>query len=360
MSIKENRIRKKIGIGQLLIPIIALAILLLFNLIRDPGFYSVSISTNNNGNSVLTGNMISIIDSASELAIIAMGMTLVTASCGGQDISVGAVGTIAGSIFVKYLSGSSTNIGTVLLAAVICCLVTILFCLFNGTLVSVFKIQPMIATLILFSCGRSIAYWIVGSATPHIDSPVISAMGMTIPGIPVPTPVFGVLLVGLLLTVVFRFTTLRLYTESVGVNQGAARLNGINPIAIKLLSFVILGLCVAVAGIIGTCRMGQVSHKTLLIDIEMDAILAVAIGGNNLGGGRFRIVGSVLGAYIIQMLTTTLLAMRVDPVNIKAYKAVVIIIIVVAGSPVVKSKLITLIDRIRSQRTAVSASKGVN
>jgi simple sugar transport system permease protein len=218
----------------------------------------------------------------------------------------------------------------------------------------------MIATLILFSCGRSIAYWIVGSATPHIDSPVISAMGMTIPGIPVPTPVFGVLLVGLLLTVVFRFTTLRLYTESVGVNQGAARLNGINPIAIKLLSFVILGLCVAVAGIIGTCRMGQVSHKTLLIDIEMDAILAVAIGGNNLGGGRFRIVGSVLGAYIIQMLTTTLLAMRVDPVNIKAYKAVVIIIIVVAGSPVVKSKLIALIDRIRSQKTAVSASKGVN
>ena len=198
MSIKENRIRKKIGIGQLLIPIIALAILLLFNLIRDPGFYSVSISTNNNGNSVLTGNMISIIDSASELAIIAMGMTLVTASCGGQDISVGAVGTIAGSIFVKYLSGSSINIGTVLLAAVICCLVTILFCLFNGTLVSVFKIQPMIATLILFSCGRSIAYWIVGSATPHIDSPVISAMGMTIPGIPVPTPVFGVLRVHLM------------------------------------------------------------------------------------------------------------------------------------------------------------------
>ena len=200
----------------------------------------------------------------------------------------------------------------------------------------------------------------MGSATPQIDSPIISSMGMTIPGIPIPTPIFGVVLVGLLLTVIFRTTTLRLYTESVGVNEGAARLNGINPIAMKMLSFVVLGVCVAVAGIIGTSRMGQVSHKTLLIDIEMDAILAVAIGGNSLGGGRFRISGSILGAYIIQMLTTTLLAMRVDPVNIKAYKAVVIIIIVMAGSPVVKSKLTALWNRFRSSGAHIASGKGVN
>ena len=353
--------QKASGLGQLLIPLIALAILLLFNLIRDPGFYAIGMSVNNSGNRVLTGNVISIIDSASELAIIAMGMTLVTAACGGQDISVGAVGTIAGSIFVKVLKAlGPINIGTVLLGILACCLVTILFTGFNGTLVSVFKIQPMIATLILFSCGRSIAYWIVGSATPQIDSPIISAMGMTIPGIPIPTPIFGVVLVGLLLMAIFRFTTLRLYTQSVGINQGAARLNGVNPIAIKLLSFVILGVCVAVAGIIGTSRMGQVNHKTLLIDIEMDAILAVAIGGNILGGGRFRISGSILGAYIIQMLTTTLLAMRVDPVNIKAYKAVVIIIIVMAGSPVVKSKLSELVGRLRSGGARAATGKGVN
>ena len=337
------------GLGQLLIPLVALGILLLFNLLRDPGFYAIGLSVNNSGNPVLTGNVISIIDSASELAIIAMGMTLVTAACGGQDISVGAVGTIAGSVFVKLLKAMGPiTIGTVLLCALACILVTVLFTSFNGTLVSVFGIQPMIATLILFSCGRSIAYWIVGSATPQIDSPIISAMGMTIPGIPIPSPIFGVALVGLMLVAVFRFTTLRLYTQSVGINQRAARLNGINPILIKLLSFVILGVCVAVAGIIGTCRMGQVSHKTLLVDIEMDAILAVAIGGNLLGGGRFRVVGSILGAYIIQMLTTTLLAMSVDPVNIKAYKAVVIIIIVMAGSPVVKARLSGLFARLRT------------
>ena len=361
MSERKISIRKSGGLGQLLIPLVALGILLLFNLLRDPGFYAIGVAVNNSGNRVLTGNVISIIDSASELAIIAMGMTLVTAACGGQDISVGAVGTIAGSIFVKVLKAfAGINIGTVLLAVIACCIVTILFKLFNGTLVSVFRIQPMIATLILFSCGRSIAYWIVGSATPQIDSPIISAMGMTIPGIPIPTPIFGVILVGILLTLIFKSTTLRLYTESVGVNQGAARLNGVNPIAIKLLSFVILGVCVAVAGIIGTCRMGQVSHKTLLIDIEMDAILAVAIGGNSLGGGRFRISGSILGAYIIQMLTTTLLAMRVDPVNIKAYKAVVIIIIVMAGSPVVKNKLAALWSRIRSGGIRAAAGKGVS
>ncbi len=348
MSQKKNEARQKGGIGQLLIPLVAMGILLLFNLIRDPGFYTVRMAVNNSGNKVLTGNIISIVDSASELAIIAMGMTLVTAACGGQDISVGAVGTIAGGIFVVVLkSFPAINIWTVLVAGLACILVTILFTAFNGTLVAVFRIQPMIATLILFSCGRSIAYWIVGSATPQIDSPVISAMGMTIPGIPIPTPIFGVVIVGLILSAVFRFTTLRLYTESVGVNQGASRLNGINPVMIKLGSFLILGLCVAVSGIIGTARMGQVSLKTLLVDIEMDAILAVAIGGNSLGGGRFRIVGSILGAYIIQMLTTTLYAMRVDPVNIKAYKAVVIIIIVVAGSPVVKKKLTELWHYVR-------------
>ena len=357
----RKRKLKKGGVGQLLIPLVAMTILLLFNLIRDPGFYAIGVAVNNSGNKVLTGNIVSIVDSASELAIIAMGMTLVTAACGGQDISVGAVGTIAGSIFVKTLKAfPDISFGTVLLGILACCFVTILFMSFNGALVSVFKIQPMIATLILFSCGRSIAYWIVGSATPQIDSPIISAMGMTIPGIPIPTPIFGVALVGLLLTAIFKLTTLRLYTESVGVNQGAARLNGINPVGIKMLSFVILGLCVAVAGIIGTSRMGQVSHKTLLIDIEMDAILAVAIGGNNLGGGRFRIIGSILGAYIIQMLTTTLLAMRVDPVNIKAYKAIVIIIIVMAGSPVVKQKLTALWRRIRFGGAQAAVSKGVN
>ena len=354
--------KKKIAdFGQLLIPLVALAILIIFNLFRDLSFFSVGMKVNNSGNIVLTGNLISIIDSASELAIIAMGMTLVTAACGGQDISVGAVGAIAGAVFVKVLQGMGViTVGSVFLAFLLCCLATICFMLFNGTLVAVFKIQPMIATLILYSCGRSIAYWINGDATPQLNSPIISALGMTIPGIPVPTPIFAVLLVGLFLFLAFKFTSLSLYTQSVGINKGAARLNGINPTLIQLLSFVLLGVCVAVAGVIGVCRLGQLNHKTLLVDIEMDAILAVAIGGNNLGGGKFKLSGSILGAYIIQMLTTTLYAMKVAPVNIKAYKAIVIIIIVVAGSPVVKSKVTALVNKIRTERRASTIQKGVS
>ena len=331
------------GFGQLLIPLVALGILLLFNLFRDISFFHIGIGVNNMGNKVLTGNLISIIDSASELAIIAMGMTLVTAACGGQDISVGAVGAISGAVFVKVLQnmGGITG-GSILVAFLLCCLATIVVKLFNGTLVAVFRIQPMIATLILYSCARSIAYAINGEATPQLDSPIIKSIGKTIQGIPIPTPVFVVAAVGLLFFLVFKFTSLRLYTQSVGINEGASRLNGIKPVLIKLTAFLLLGVCVSVAAVIGVCRLGQLNHKTLLVDIEMDAILAVAIGGNSLGGGRFKLIGSILGAYIIQMLTTPLYAMNVDPVNVKAYKAIVIIIIVVAGSPVVKSRLTAL------------------
>ena len=360
MSTVKKATKKSGGLGQLMIPLVALAILVLFNLIRDPSFFSIEMATNNSGNQVLSDNLISIIDSASGLAIIAMGMTLVTAACGGQDISVGAVGAIAGAFFVK-IANTDNGItgGSAILGFIVCVLGTIAFMMFNGTLVAVFKIQPMIATLILFSCGRSIAYWINGSATPQLTSPIIDALGKTIPGIPIPTPIFAVILMAILLALVFKFTNLRLYTQSVGINQGAARLNGINPTAIKLLSFVILGVCVAVAAVIGVSRLHQLNHKTLLVDIEMDAILAVAIGGNNLGGGKFRLLGSVLGAYIIQMLTTTLYSMSVAPVNVKAYKAIVIIIIVVAGSPVIKNKISMLITRIKAGKLQASAAKGV-
>ena len=352
------------GWGQLIIPLTALGLLILFNLAYglakgDLSFFSIELVHNNDGNPVLSGNLITIIDSASALAIIAMGMTIVTAACGGQDISVGAVAAIAGAFFVKIANTGEGITGmSFTLGVIVCILGTVAVMMFNGTLVSVFRIQPMIATLILFSCGRSIAYWINGSATPQLISPIIQAIGKTIPGIPIPTPIFIVILMAGLLMLVFQTTNLRLYTQSVGVNQGAARLNGINPVAVKLLSFVILGVCVAVAAVIGVSRLHQLNHKTLLVDIEMDAILAVAIGGNNLGGGKFRLAGSVLGAYIIQMLTTTLYAVKVLPENIKAYKAIVIIIIVVAGSPVIKNQITTMINRSRIVKAPAAVRKG--
>ncbi len=335
------------GSSQLLIPLIAIFLLVIFNLFRDPSFFSVGITTNNNGDPVLQGNLIAILNGASELVILSMGMTLVTAASGGQDISVGALAAIAGSVFVKVLKGGDIGAGLVIGAFLACCAAAMIFGAFNGSLVAVFNIQPMIATLILFTCGRSIAYWINGGATPTVTSPIISAIGSFIPGIPIPTPILIVIIMGILFALLFRFTTLGLYIQTVGINQGAARLNGINSVGIKLLSFAILGACCAVAGMIGVSRLGLINHETLLINIEMDAILAVAIGGNSLGGGKFRMFGSVLGAYAIQALTITLYAMKVPSTDVKAYKAVVIVLLVVMGSPVVKEAFARFLIKLR-------------
>ena len=355
------------GLGQLTIPIIALALLVIFNLVRDAvfifylkdpnyvSFFSIELTKNNLENMVFTGNLISIINGASELAILAMGMTLVTAACGGQDISVGAAAAIAGSVFVKVLkSSSSINGVSVAIAFVSACIVAMLFGSFNGTLVAVFKIQPMIATLILYTCGRSIAYWINGGATPTVDSPIITSIGGFIPGIPVPTPVLIVIAVALLFKLLFKFTSLELFTQSVGINGSAARLNGINSTFIKLLSFIILGVCVAFSGTIGVSRLGLINHETLLIDVEMDTILAVAIGGNSLGGGKFKLAGSIIGAYVIQMLTITLYAMKVSSTDVKAYKAIVIVLLVIIGSPVVKAKFGKFVASLTTNRQSIS------
>ena len=343
---------KKLFASQLAIPLVALIVLVVFNLIRDPSFFSIVIKKNNLGNTVLSGNLISILNGASELVILAIGMTLVTSATKGQDISIGALAAIAGSVFVKILRAGTINGGTIFLGLIVACIVGIIFCLFNGILIAKFNIQPMIASLILFTAGRPIAYWINGGASPSVESPLLSYFGAFIPHIAVPTPIIIVIVFIILINLILKKTTLSLYIQSVGINERAAKLNGINPIVWKLAVFVILGICVTLSGAMNVCRIGVINHETILLDIEMDAILAVAIGGNSLGGGKFKLSGSILGAYIIQALTITLYAMKVSSTAVKAYKAIVIIIIVVAGSPVVKSWLCQLKDKIVAKKEA--------
>jgi simple sugar transport system permease protein len=219
-------------------------------------------------------------------------------------------------------------------------------------LIAKFNIQPMIASLILYTAGRPIAYWINGGATPNVESPLLTYIGGFIPHIAIPTPIIVVVIFILLINLLLKKTTLSLYIQSVGINERAAKLNGINPVIWKLAVFVILGVCVTMAGSINVCRIGLINHETILLDIEMDAILAVAIGGNSLGGGKFKLSGSILGAYIIQALTITLYAMKVSSTAVKAYKAIVIIIIVVAGSPVVKAWIGQLKNKIMEKKEA--------
>ena len=327
---------KKLFQSQLAIPIVALLVLVIFNLIRDPSFFSIVIKKNNLGNTVLSGNLISILNGASELVILSIGMTLITSATKGQDISIGASAAIAGSVFVKILRAGSINGGSILAGLVLACIVATIFCLLNGILIAKFNIQPMIASLILYTAGRPIAYWINGGATPNVESPLLTYIGGFIPHIAIPTPIIVVAVFIFLINLLLKKTTLGLYIQAVGINERAAKLNGINPVMMKMIVFVILGVCVTLAGSMNVCRIGLINHETILLDIEMDAILAVAIGGNSLGGGKFKLSGSILGAYIIQALTITLYAMKVSSTAVKAYKAIVIIIIVVAGSPVVK------------------------
>ncbi len=341
---------------QLLIPLAAIVALALFNLVVDPSFFKVTLGTNSAGNPVLSGYLITILDYGSELAILAIGMTLVTAASGGQDISVGATIAIAGSVILKVLCGNNSRPETlqapIIVAFLVACVVAMLFGAFNGILVAYFKIQPMVATLILFTAGRSIAAWINNNELPIISEPSFGYFGGYIPGIPIPTPFFIALACVIVIMIVLKFTTLGLYTQSVGINGSSSRLNGINPQFIKFLTFVILGLCVAVAGLIKVSRLSTINYSVIAKDIEMDAILAVALGGNALSGGKFNMTASILGAYVIQFLTTTLYKMNVNSEALSAYKAVVVIVLVVLSTPVVRKELSKLFAK-KSAKQAV-------
>nr|WP_297703822.1 ABC transporter permease [uncultured Butyrivibrio sp.] len=354
----KQKIFKRLVSNQLFIPLIALIILAVINLINDPGFFRITLGTNNAGNPVLSGYLITILDYGSELGILAIGMTLVTAASGGQDISVGATIAIAGSAMLRVLCGGNSRPETIqvpiIVAFLVACIVGMLCGLFNGTLVAIFKIQPMIATLILFTAGRSIAAWINNNELPIVPEPRFSYFGGFIPGIPIPTTVFIVIACVIVIALVLKFTNLGLYTQAVGINENSARLNGINPTAIKILSFVILGLCVAVAALIKVSRLSTINYSVIAKDIEMDAILAVALGGNALSGGKFNMWASILGAYVIQFLTTTLYKFNVQSDALAAYKAVVVIILVVFSAPTVREYMRNMVKKVAPARKEVA------
>jgi len=348
----------KIVRNPLFFPITALLILAVVNFAADPTFFKVSLEPSSTGNLILSGNLISIIDNASELAILAIGMTLVTSASGGQDISVGATIAIAGSVILRFVKVLPDNVGGgrfafVLIMAFLLSVVASAVCgAFNGSLVAFFKIQPMVATLILFTAGRSIAAWINNNDNISINDARFGFFGNFIPGIPVPTPVFITAICLITIALVLKFTNLRLYAQSVGINASSSRLNGINPKLIKLISFIILGVCVAVCGFIKVSRTSSITYSVIANNIEMDAILAVALGGNNLGGGKFNITSSVIGAYVIQFLTATLYKFKVGSSEISAYKAVVVILLIIISSPFVRKWFTDMGNKIRAKKQA--------
>jgi len=357
---KKNKIGEFFGgllRQQLFIPVAALLILAIFNLIADPAFFKITLGYNSEGFPVLSGYLMTILDYGSELAILAIGMTLVTAATGGQDISVGAAIAIAGSVILRILCGHpddqlETLQAPIIVAFLVACVVAMIFGAFNGALVAYFKIQPMVATLILYTAGRSIAAWINNNTLPIVSDKSFTYIGGFIPGNPVPTPFFIAVACMIVIALVLRFTNLRLYTQAVGINENSSRLNGLNPTFIKFLSFIILGLCVAVVGLIKVSRLSTINYSVVAKDIEMDAILAVALGGNALSGGKFNMTASILGAYVIQFLTTTLYKFNVQADALPAYKAVVVIVLVVMSAPAVKDKIASISKKMKVKSQA--------
>ena len=344
--------------NQITIPLAALLLLLLFNFVADPGFFKISLGMNSAGNPVLSGYLITVINMGSELAILAIGMTLVTAASGGQDISVGAAIAIAGSTILRVLCGKDSRPETlqapIIVAFLVAVIVAMLFGAFNGVLVAVFKIQPMVATLILYTAGRSIAAWINNNELPIVSDETFAVFGGFIPGCPIPTPCFIAVACMIIIALVLKFTNLGLYAQSVGINESSSRLNGLNPVFIKWLTYVILGVCVAVAALIKTSRLSSINYSVIAKDIEMDAILAVALGGNALSGGKFNMAASIIGAFVIQLLTTTLYKFEVQSDALPAYKAVVVILLVVFSAPTVREKMSQMSKKLKAGKKEVA------
>ena len=298
------------------------------------------------------------INRASELVILAVGMTLVTAASGGQDISVGAVMAVAAAVCCQILSGGQDSVtqyqNPIILAAVAALLAAALCGAFNGFLVAKLRIQPMVATLILYTAGRGIAQLVTGGQITYIRVDSYKMAGGYIGKCPIPTPVFFAVITVIIVALILKKTALGLYIESVGINGRAARLVGLNSTMIKFLTYVICGILAGIAGIVASSRIYSADANNIGLNLEMDAILAVALGGNFLGGGKFSLVGSVIGAYTIQALTTTLYAMNVKADQLPVYKAIVVIIIVTLQSEVFKK----FISGLKSKKASVQAAEG--
>lgn len=331
---------RKIRQHHLFLPIVCLIVVLLSNLIKTPDFFSISIR-----DGVLYGYVIDVINRASELVILAIGMTLVTAASGGQDISVGAVMAVAAAVCCQILSGGQTSVDAMqvpLLIAIIAALLASALCgAFNGFLVSHMHIQPMVATLILYTAGRGIAQLITQGQITYVRDDGYALWGSAVPNLIFPVPVYFAIVVVIIVSLILKKSALGLYIESVGINANASRLVGLNAKRIKFITYVICGVLAGIAGFVASSRIYSADANNIGLNLEMDAILAVALGGNILSGGKFSIAGSVIGAYTIQALTTTLYAMNVSSDQLPVYKAIVVIIIVTMQSPVFQKYLNT-------------------
>ncbi|WEK54203.1 MAG: ABC transporter permease [Candidatus Cohnella colombiensis] len=300
-------------------PLAVLVALLLFNLIYKPSFFSIRIQGGH-----LYGSLIDILNFGSPLILVAIGMTLVIATK-GIDLSVGSIVAISGAIACLTISKGADqgSLSLIIIAIAISLGLAIVLGIWNGILVAGVGIQAIIATLILMVAGRGIAQLITGGQIITVTSNSYKFVGA---GwlLMLPFSIFIVAVVFLFAIWVTRKTALGLFIESVGCNPLASRIAGIRSKSVIIAVYMFCALCAGIAGILLSSNVSSADGNNAGLWYELDAILAVVIGGTSLNGGRFYLSGTLVGALIIQTLTTTIYMIGVPPEITLVVKAFVV------------------------------------
>ncbi|MFF5701418.1 ABC transporter permease [Streptomyces sp. NPDC012794] len=326
-------IRRRLAGHRLLWPTLVLLALLLGNLAFHHDFFSVRVRDGH-----LYGSLVDILQFGAPLTLVALGMTLVIATR-GIDLSVGSTVAIAAAVACAHISTAARpgSVATMLTAVALALGVALVLGLANGFLVSGLGVQPIVATLILMVAGRGVAQLITDGQIITVSSGPYKMIGggywLTLP--------FAVLLAAALVALtafVTRRTALGMLIESVGGNPAASRLVGIRAGGLLALVYVFSALCAAVAGLMISSNVSSADGNNAGLWIELDAILAVVVGGTALTGGRFSLGGTVLGALIIQTLSTTVYTLGVPPETTLVFKAFVVIVVCLVQSPVFRAK----------------------
>jgi ribose/xylose/arabinose/galactoside ABC-type transport system permease subunit len=329
-------------------PVLTLVALFALNVAYRSTFLDITLL-----NGHLFGAPIDILNRAAPLAIVSLGMTLVIATR-GIDISVGAVVAIAGAAAAVVLAGATPSVTVALLAALGAGL---LAGAWNGLLVASVGMQPIIATLILMVAGRGVAQLLTGGQIIPIGVRGYLVLGDGyLAG--VPCAVWIAIGMTAATALLVSRTALGLFIRAIGVNPVATRLVGLRSTAIVFSVYVFSGAMAAVAGILISSNDRSADGNNAGLLLELDAILAVTLGGTSLLGGRFSLAGTVLGALIIQTLTYTTYSIGVPPEATLVVKAIVVLLVCVIQSDTARAILVR--EARRAFAFAVARSRPLN
>ncbi len=301
---------------------VAILVLLAVNVAKDPAYLAISVNPQN-GN--LVGNVVDILRASAPIIMITVGMALVIATR-GIDLSVGSIMVVSGAVSMEFLknAGAPDSVGAAAGAVALALIASTLIGAVNGFLVTALGLQPFISTLIMMLAGRGIAKVITsGQNTNAQNAPFQWLTNGYVFGFPV-VFLIAIAIVGIVAFVVRR-SAFGLMIESIGVNPKASRMAGIKPSGLLLTVYMTSGLLAGVAGIFAVGSVMTVDVSRTGYQMELDAILAVVIGGTSLAGGRFFLGGAVIGAVLIATLDKTIVFLGIPASATPAFKAVVII-----------------------------------